>query len=57
VPLTQAGLERPKDASGAAQAIPATLDNGYYSEAAVAALETLGDFRKRICLFRKLTLG
>jgi transposase len=42
VPLTQAGLERPKDASGAAQAIPATLDNGYYSEAAVAALETLG---------------
>jgi hypothetical protein len=40
--LTQAGLERPKDASGAAQAIPATLDNGYDSEAAVAALETLG---------------
>src|SRR2546422_354471 len=27
--LTQAGLERPKDESGAAQAIPATLDNGY----------------------------
>jgi hypothetical protein len=40
--LTQAGLERPKDASGAAQAIPATLDNGYYSAAAVVALETLG---------------
>jgi transposase len=40
--LTQAGLERPKDESGAAQSIPATLDNGYYSEAAVAALETLG---------------
>jgi transposase len=40
--LTQAALERPKDALGAAQAIPATLDNGYYSEAAVAALETLG---------------
>src|SRR5947209_17231437 len=40
--LTQAGLDRPKDESGAAQAIPATLDNGYYSEAAVAALETLG---------------
>jgi hypothetical protein len=38
--LTQAGLERPKDGSGAAQAIPATLDNGYDSEAAVAALET-----------------
>jgi transposase len=40
--LTQAGLERPKDEAGAAQPIPATLDNGYYSEAAVAALETLG---------------
>jgi transposase len=40
--LTQVGLERPKDESGAAQSIPATLDNGYYSEAAVAALETLG---------------
>ncbi len=38
--LTQAGLERPKDASGAAQAIPATLDNGDDSEAAVMALET-----------------
>ena len=40
--LAQAGIERPKDASGTPQAIPATLDNGYYSEAAVAALETLG---------------
>jgi hypothetical protein len=40
--LIQAGLERPKDVSGAAQAIPATLDNGYYSAAAVVALETLG---------------
>jgi Transposase DDE domain len=40
--LSQAGLERPKDASGVVQAIPATLDNGYYSEAAVVALETLG---------------
>src|SRR2546422_4952117 len=40
--LAQAGIERPKDASGIPQAIPATLDNGYYSEAAVAALETLG---------------
>ena len=40
--LSQAGLERPKDAAGAVQAIPATLDNGYYSEAAVVALETLG---------------
>jgi hypothetical protein len=40
--LTQAGLERPQDESGAAHAIPATLDNGSDSEAAVAALETLG---------------
>jgi transposase len=40
--LAQAGIERPKAASGAPQPIPATLDNGYYSEAAVAALETLG---------------
>jgi transposase len=40
--LTQAGLERSKDEAGAAQSIPATLDNGYYSEAAVVALETLG---------------
>jgi transposase len=40
--LAQAGIERPKDEAGITQAIPATLDNGYYSEAAVAALETLG---------------
>ena len=40
--LAQAGIERPKDESGAVHAIPATLDNGYYSEAAVQALETLG---------------
>jgi hypothetical protein len=40
--LAQAGMERPKDASGAAQAIPATLDNGYDSEAAVEALEHVG---------------
>jgi hypothetical protein len=40
--LAQAGIERPTDESGTAQAIPATLDNGYYSEAAVEALETLG---------------
>ena len=40
--LAQAGIESPKDESGAVQPIPATLDNGYYSEAAVAALETLG---------------
>jgi hypothetical protein len=40
--LAQAGMERPKDESGKALAIPATLDNGYYSEAAVQALESLG---------------
>ena len=40
--LSQAGLERPKGTSGAVQAIPATLDNGYDSAAALLALETLG---------------
>jgi transposase len=40
--LAQAGIERPKDETGTTQAIPATLDNGYYSAAAVEALETLG---------------
>src|SRR5438132_3179476 len=40
--LAQAGIERPTDEAGALQAIPATLDNGYYSEAAVETLETLG---------------
>jgi len=40
--LAQAGIEQPKDASGAAQPIPATLDSGYYSEAAAQALEALG---------------
>lgn len=40
--LDQAGIERPKDDSGQEQAIPATLDNGYYSETAVEALEALG---------------
>jgi transposase len=40
--LAQAGLAPPKDASGAAQALPATLDNGYYSETAAQALEDLG---------------
>jgi transposase len=40
--LTKAGLERSKDETGTPHAIPATLDNGYYSEAAVEALETLG---------------
>jgi transposase len=40
--LAQGGMERPKDESGQALAIPATLDNGYYSEAAAHALEDLG---------------
>src|SRR6266699_487469 len=40
--LSQAGMEPARDDTGAAQAIVATLDNGYYSEAAVSALETLG---------------
>src|SRR3989454_5292523 len=40
--LAQAGIVLPKDESGAAQAIPATLDKGYYSERAAQALEDLG---------------
>ena len=40
--LTQAGIERPTDESGVPQAIPATLDNGYYSAVAGETLETLG---------------
>ena len=40
--LRQAGIEPPRDDTGAAQAIVATLDSGYYSEAAVLALETMG---------------
>jgi hypothetical protein len=40
--LAQAGIEQPKDESGDVQLIPATLDNGYYSETAVQALEDLG---------------
>jgi transposase len=40
--LAQAGVERPKDASGAVSKIPATLDAGYYSEAAAAGLEERG---------------
>jgi len=40
--LAQAGLELPKDESGALQPIPATLDSGYYSETAVQALEAFG---------------
>ena len=40
--LSQAGIEPPRDDTGAAQAIVATLDSGYYSEEAVLALETMG---------------
>jgi transposase len=40
--LSQAGIEPARDGTGAAPAIVATLDSGYYSEAAVSALETLG---------------
>jgi transposase len=40
--LAQAGIDRPTDESGEPQAIPSTLDNGYYSEAATQALEDLG---------------
>ncbi len=40
--LAQAGVELPRGDTGEVQAIPSTLDNGYYSEAAVEALEDLG---------------
>ena len=40
--LEQAGIERPTDATGAVQKIPATYDSGYYSEAAAAAVAQLG---------------
>ncbi len=38
--LAAAGIELPTDALGATEALPATLDNGSESEAAVQALET-----------------
>jgi hypothetical protein len=40
--LAHAGMERPKDELGKVPAIPATLDNGYDSEAAAQALEDGG---------------
>jgi len=40
--LAHAGIERLKDASGALQPIPATLDSGYDSETAVQGLAALG---------------
>jgi transposase len=40
--LAQAGINPPKDATGAAQKIPATYDSGYYSAAAATAVAQLG---------------
>ena len=40
--LQQAGIERPKDDQGEAKKIPATLDSGYYSAEAAAAMEQRG---------------
>jgi transposase len=40
--LEQAGITPGTDATGQAQKIPATLDNGYYSEQAMQELEELG---------------
>ena len=40
--LHEAGIALPSDAAGQPAKIPATLDNGYYSEPAVQGLEDLG---------------
>jgi len=40
--LAPAGIALPKDAAGAAQKIPATYENGYYSAAAAEAVEHMG---------------
>jgi transposase len=40
--LEQAGIAPRRNNAGEVQAIPATLDSGYYSEAATQALEALG---------------
>jgi len=40
--LAEAGITPPTDAAGEEQKIPATLDSGYYSEAAAQGLEDLG---------------
>jgi len=40
--VEHAGIERPKDAAGATQKIPATYDSGYYSEAAASSVEQMG---------------
>jgi transposase len=41
-PLKQADIAPRRNEAGEVQAIPATLDSGYYSEAATQALEALG---------------
>lgn len=40
--VEQAGIDKPKDASGAVAKIPGTYDSGYYSEAAATAVEQMG---------------
>src|ERR1700730_12898112 len=40
--LERAGVALPVDTAGRPQKIPATLDSGYFSEAAVAGVEELG---------------
>jgi hypothetical protein len=40
--LKQAGIEVPRDDAGQEQKIPATLDSGYYSEAAAQGMEDAG---------------
>jgi len=40
--LDAAGIEKPKEANGAPKPIPNTADSGYFSEKAVAELETMG---------------
>lgn len=40
--LKQAGIERPRDEAGQEQKVPATLDSGYYSEAAAKGMEEAG---------------
>jgi transposase len=40
--LAEAGIRLPTDAAGQEQKIPATLDSGYYSEAAATGMEDLG---------------
>ncbi len=40
--LQRAGIERPRDAAGQPVKMPATLDSGYFSAAAVAGMEERG---------------